>query len=166
MSGVRVRGYEPGDLEACRSLWVELTEAHREIYDAPEIGGDDPGSQFDEHLARVGPERLWVAEADGRVVGLVGLIPKGREAEIEPVVVASAARGRGVGRLLIAEVIAAARAGGFALLSVGAVARNARAIGFYHHMGFDTLGEVEMFMSFGDREWRDGETIAGRRFRV
>src|SRR5688572_16327169 len=51
-----VRGYEPRDLEACRGLWVELTQRHRDIFDAPEIGGDDSGSAFDEHLAKVSAE--------------------------------------------------------------------------------------------------------------
>ena len=37
-----VRGYEARDLEACRGLWVELTQKHRDIFDSPEIGGDDP----------------------------------------------------------------------------------------------------------------------------
>ena len=94
----KVRGYEPRDLEACRGLWVELTQWHRDIFDAPEIGGDDPGRAFDEHLARVGAENIWVAEAEGRVVGLAGLIPD--VFELEPVVVAEQHRGHGIGRLL------------------------------------------------------------------
>ena len=71
----KVRGYEPRDLDACRGLWVELTQWHRDIFNAPEIGGDDPGRAFDEHLANVGAENIWVAEVDGRLAGLAGLIP-------------------------------------------------------------------------------------------
>jgi hypothetical protein len=37
------------------------------------IGGDDPGLCFDEHLARVGPERLWVAERGGQ--GAAKMLP-------------------------------------------------------------------------------------------
>jgi hypothetical protein len=85
----RIRPYQPGDLESCRALWVELTEWHRHIYQSPAIGGDEPGLQFDEHLDRVGAEHLWVAEVDGRVVGLAGLIPGDRAAELEPVVVSA-----------------------------------------------------------------------------
>jgi hypothetical protein len=39
-----VRAYAPGDYAACRSLWVELTEQHRRIYQDRSIGRDDPGS--------------------------------------------------------------------------------------------------------------------------
>jgi hypothetical protein len=70
-----VRPFESRDTDACRRLWEELTEWHRQIFDSPEIGGDDPGRAFDEHLAKIGPENVWVAEFEGQVVGLVGLIP-------------------------------------------------------------------------------------------
>ena len=66
---------------------MELTQWHRDIYASPEIGGSDPGRQFDEHLERVGPENIWVAELDGAVVGLVGLIPDDVQPELEPLVV-------------------------------------------------------------------------------
>jgi hypothetical protein len=45
---VGVRDYADGDYDACRSLWAELTEYHRDIYGDPSIGGDDPGAAFDE----------------------------------------------------------------------------------------------------------------------
>ncbi|MBI4300887.1 MAG: hypothetical protein HY677_07095, partial [Chloroflexi bacterium] len=37
-----IREYRTADFEACRSLWGELTRHHREIYEDPTIGGDDP----------------------------------------------------------------------------------------------------------------------------
>ena len=74
---VGVRGYASADYSACRMLWVELTEHHRRIYEDPSIGGDDPGSAFDDYLAV--PERVasWVADLDGWVVGLTGLFDRG-----------------------------------------------------------------------------------------
>ncbi len=164
-----VRPYESRDLEACRALWVELTEWHREIYAAPTIGGDDPGAQFDEHLARVGAERLWVAEEDGRVVGLTGLIHDDETTEVEPVVVSRELRGSGVGRQLVETVIAAAREAGIKQLAVRPVGRNANAIRFFGAMGFGTIGHIQLFMDFGDPEgskWRAGEEIAGCEFTV
>ncbi|MEE9298139.1 MAG: GNAT family N-acetyltransferase [Acidimicrobiia bacterium] len=162
-----VRPYEPGDLQACRDLWVELTEHHRLIYGVDSIGGDDPGSQFDDHLAAVGPTRLWVAEHDGAVVGLTGLIVDGTSAEVEPVVVSKAARGRGFGVALVERVVAEARTLGIELLSVRPVARNTSALRFFHDAGFDVLGHIEAFMDLnGERDWVPGETIAGREFRV
>lgn len=164
-----VRPYRPEDLEACRALWVELTEWHRQIYRSPGIGGPDPGRRFDEHLHRVGPDHVWVADAGGQVVGLAGLIPGEGEAELEPLVVSEAYRGRGVGRQLAEAVVASARARGVRQLKVRPVARNQPAIAFFHELGFDVLGHIELFMDFGptDRQvWRPGERMAGRDFRV
>jgi hypothetical protein len=72
---VSVRPFEPRDAEGCRRLWEELTGWHRQIFDSPEIGGEDPGRGFDEHLDKVGPENLRVAELEEDVVDLAGLIP-------------------------------------------------------------------------------------------
>lgn len=92
-----IRTYQPGDLESCRALWVELTEWQRRIYKSSAIGGDEPGLQFDEHLDRAEAEHLWVAEVDGRVVGLAGLIPGDDAAELEPAVVSAPHRRLGIG---------------------------------------------------------------------
>ncbi len=169
MDAATIRSYRPADLEACRALWVELTEWHREIYASPTIGGDDPGRQFDEHLAEVGPQSLWVAEVDGRVVGLVGLMTRADgELEVEPAVVSANHRRSGIGRRLTDTVVAAARARGASELNVRPVGRNADAIRFYHALGFDVVGHVELFMDLRDDEgpWRPGEEIAGRPFLV
>lgn len=77
-----IRRYQPEDRAQCRALWRELTEWHRNIYQDPTIGGATPEDHFDEHLAKVGTDRLWVAVCDSRVVGLIGLIIEGNEAEI------------------------------------------------------------------------------------
>jgi GNAT superfamily N-acetyltransferase len=149
MTDIQVRQYTPADLDPCRALWVELTLHHRIIYADPTIGGADPGQYFDKHLARVGAERLWVAECDKQVVGLAGLLMSERaenEAEVEPLVVAQACRGQGVGRALLARVAEEARKLGVHYLSVKPVAHNQEAIHFYYEMGFRTLGEIEMFI--------------------
>jgi len=164
-----IRPYKPEDLVSCRALWVELTEWHRTIYQSPGIGGLDPGRLFDEHLSRVGPEHIWVAEVSGRVVGLAGLIASEGEAELEPLVVSEAYRGKGIGQPLAEAVIAAARTSGVHLIKVRPVARNALAIQFYHELGFDILGQVELFMDFRSPDnqiWKLGERMASRDFRV
>ena len=161
-----IRGYEPSDLEACRKLWVELTQKHRDIFDAPEIGGKDPGRAFDEHLAKVDAENLWVAEVEGQVVGLAGLIPD--PSELEPVVVSEPHRGQGIGRLLAETVISAAREGGARTIQVRPVGRNVEAIRFFHELGFDTIYRLELGMDLVDRErdpWIPGERLADRDFR-
>jgi N-acetylglutamate synthase-like GNAT family acetyltransferase len=166
---ITIRHYQPSDLDACRALWVELAEWHRQIYNSPGIGGLNPGLLFDEHLERVGAEHIWVAEKDGKVVGMAGLILEGDEAELEPISVSQAFRSTGVGRQLAQAVITAAHAAGMPLIKVKPVARNATAIRFFHDLGFDTLGQIELFLDFkpeADRRWRAGGRIANRDFRV
>ena len=161
-----VRGYEARDLEACRGLWVELTQWHRDIFAAQEIGGDNPGTAFDEHLTRVGAENIWVAEVDGRVVGLAGLIAD--VFELEPVVVSKQYRGEGIGRLLAEAVVSAARAAGARTVQVRPVARNVEAVRFFHDLGFDVLDQLQLSMDVADRErdpWVAGERLADRDFR-
>ena len=162
-----VRGYEPEDLEACRALWVELTQWHRDIFGAPEIGGSDPGSAFDEHLAKVGARNIWIAEADGDVVGLAGLISE-PDFELEPIVVAEPHRKHGVGRLLASAVVNAARERGARSVQVRPVGRNVEAIRFFHELGFDIVAHVQLELDLVERErdpWVRGERLADRDFR-
>jgi GNAT superfamily N-acetyltransferase len=164
-----IRGYEASDLEACRALWIELTDWHRSLYDRPEIGGADPARAFDAHLERVGPENLWVAEADGVVAGLVGLIVDGERGELEPVIVDERHRRQGIGGRLVETVLQAARRRGVRQLRTRPVARNAAAIAFFHAAGFDVLGHVELLRDVVPRahgDWREGERLAELPFRV
>jgi N-acetylglutamate synthase-like GNAT family acetyltransferase len=165
---LEIRGYRDGDLEACRALWRELTEWHQRIYRDDSIGGEgDLGRFFDEHLERVGPERIWVAEQDGRVVGFAGLIVDGRSSELEPLVVSEEMRGRGVGRALTEAVVAAARGLGLRRVQVRPAARNAQALRFFHRRGFDVLGQIELTYDLAKPDrWIAGETLAGREFKV
>jgi GNAT superfamily N-acetyltransferase len=161
-----IRPYAPTDLDACRRVWIELTVWHRELYDDPTFGGDDPGLAFDRHLAQIGADRIWVAEADGVVVGLAGLLVDGGRAELEPIVVARSARGSGVGRALAEAVIAAARELGFPRIRVRPVGRNTEAIRFFHALGFDVLGRIDLRLDLAPTARQAGERIAGRDFRV
>ena len=162
-----IRGYEPGDLEACRALWVELTQWHRDIFDAPEIGGSDPGKAFDEHLAKIGAESIWVAAVDGDVVGLAGLISE-PDFELEPIVVSERYRKHGVGRQLASAVVHAAHERGARSIQVRPVGRNVEAIRFFHELGFDVIGHLQLELDLAERDqdpWVPGERIADRDFR-
>jgi GNAT superfamily N-acetyltransferase len=165
---LRIRAYEPHDLQRCRQLWQELTQHHREIYDDPSIGGDVPGLFFDEHLARVGPGRIWVAERDAEIIGLVGLMVNDQEAEIEPIVISSRHRGKGIGRTLVNYVIEEARKLEVRYLNVRPVARNVKAISFFHRAGFRVLGHIELFIDMRSPEhdtWEPGPDLFGHSFK-
>jgi GNAT superfamily N-acetyltransferase len=161
-----IRNYDSKDLQECRALWKQLTEWHREIYDDPTIGGEHPEHYFDSHLEAVGSGQLWVAEQSSRVVGLAGLIIRGDEAELEPLIVAKSHRGNGIGSGLVEKVIVEATARRIRLLTVKPVARNVKTIQLLHKHGFTTLGIIELFIDLSNRTWKPGPEMFGCEFRV
>lgn len=167
MPEVIVRDYAEGDYRACRSLWAELTEYHRSIYGDPSIGGDDPGAGFDDYLATSQWTRSWVAVSHSGVVGLTGLLDWGTSAEVEPVVVAEAARDQGIGRMLIRRVVEEARARGYEYLAIRPVARNVAAIRRFHAAGFRALGghiDLTMDLTARRHDWLPGASLHGLDF--
>ena len=167
MDGIKIRQYRPSDLRHCRALWEALTQHHGKIYNDPSIGGDDPGLAFDKHLALVGPERIWVAELAGQVLGLVGLVVRDQEAEVEPIVVLPEYRSRRIGHALLARAIEEAKKPGVPLLSARPVARNTEAMSFFHMSGFGKVGHVQLFMELGPTPlctWKSGLKLSGKSF--
>lgn len=163
---VTVRGYRQGDREQCHHLWLELTEWHRQIYEDPRIGGEHPEKYFDEHLARVGRDNLWVAVRNAKVVGLIGLMTSNYgEFEIEPLIVSKTHRGKGVGTRLVKALIAEARRRGLHSLNIMPVVRNIDTIKFLYKMGFQNLGHIQLFIDFTDHKWKNGPTLFGCRFK-
>jgi N-acetylglutamate synthase-like GNAT family acetyltransferase len=167
-SPVTIRRYEEQDSAACRSLWAELTRWHRALYDDPSLGGDDPGSGFDRYREDFAEARLWVAERKGSIVGLIGLIIRGKQGEVEPVVVSFDVRGQGIGRSLVETAVEAAQAEGVRQIKVCPVARNGTALRFFHGLGFDTLGRVDLLLDLERPKgyWRERERLAEREFRA
>jgi N-acetylglutamate synthase-like GNAT family acetyltransferase len=144
-----------------------MTQRHRDVYDDPTIGGENPGLEFDSHLARVGPDLVWVAESEDGVVGFVSLIHEGEEAEIEPIVVSSKVRSAGIGHQLLEHAAEKARELGVLCLSVKPVARNEEAIAFFYDVGFRTLGHLQLFKWLGESfpgQWKKGPELFGRPF--
>ncbi|MDX1648993.1 MAG: GNAT family N-acetyltransferase, partial [Myxococcota bacterium] len=138
--------------DACRALWVALTEHHRRLYRDPTIGGETPGAGFDAWWTGRDRVAAWVAERGGEVVGMTGLLvpPGGDEGEVEPVVVRPDHRGAGVGTRLVAHAVAEARRRGLRFANVRPVGRNREAIRFFADRGFDVLGRVELSMPLGE----------------
>ena len=165
---VAIREYQERDLESCKHLWMELTQRHRDIYLDQSIGGDDPGVYFEPYLKKTNLTGLWVAEESSTIVGMAGLLMDDDEAEIEPIVIRSEFRSRGVGTLLIEKLKAEARQRGVEYLSIRPVARNVEAIKCFHSAGFSLLGHIDMFLDLtkeSDEGWKDGITIHGHTFR-
>lgn len=166
MTEILIRQYQEDDLESCRALWVELTQRHRDIYGDRSIGGKEPGLHFDEHLSRVGNENMWVAEHGGEIVGMVGIM-RNNDDEIEPLVVGSEHRNRGIGSKLLEHAIDKAREMGITYLSIRPVARNHEAISLFYRTGFSKLGHIEMVMDLQTKpgiEWKPGPDLFDHSF--
>ena len=161
-----VRVYRPEDAERCRELWRSLTQRHRDLYEDPTLGGPDPGVELDEYVARPDLHRLWVAEPEGRIVGLCGLLVQGEESELEPIVVDPRQRKRGIGALLAQQAIAESRRLGVKYVTVRPVGRNVEAIRFFHREGFRLLGRFELSIAlegatpFGSRRTTEIHQLA------
>lgn len=160
-----VRKYLSKDRRSCRALWRELTEWHRHIYEDPNIGGPTPEDCFDEHLKKAGADRLWVAVEGKKVVGMAGLVLEGEEGELEPLVVFSSARGRGVGSMLAQAVVEEGRSLGLRFINVRPVARNVPALRFFREQGFQNLGHIELFIDTADRKYKNGPKLFDLEFR-
>ena len=164
---MKVRNYTDPDIDVCRSLWAEMVQQHRDIYDDPSIGGDNPGLEFDRHIELVGVEKIWLAETEGDVLGFTSLIIKDQEAEIEPIIVATKHRGKGVGEQLIKHAVEEAKKFNVLCLYVRPVARNKDAISFFYECGFRTVGHIQLFTWLDKSEsntWKEGLDLFGKSF--
>lgn len=155
MGKIAVRKYRDKDKTACRKLWAELTQWHRDIYGDQSIGGPDPGLYFDEHLKKAGPEHMLVAVDGRKIVGLTGYLVMDEEIEVEPLVVAASYRGKGIGTMLLDSLIERVQGTGIKYLNVRPVARNKKALEFFRSRGFDKIGRVELFIDRTGKDWKE-----------
>jgi ribosomal protein S18 acetylase RimI-like enzyme len=108
--------------------------------------------------AAPGDAALAVATDDSRLAGLGYWRRYDRpthrpHADVEKVAVAPDAQGRGVGRRLMTELIAAARSAGVEVLTLDLRGDNERAAGLYESLGFQRYGRLPRFVAVGDRRW-------------
>ena len=87
------------------TLSASLTEAFARLLPQLSLSATTPSSEHIERLLNNDNTHLFVAEADGKIVGMLTLvvvdIPTGRKAWIEDVVVDEAARGLHIGAALV-----------------------------------------------------------------
>jgi GNAT superfamily N-acetyltransferase len=152
MSPVTVRSYRPSDHVVGRRLWSELSNQHNQMYGEP---AGDSGAGFEEYLTRLDLSGLWVADhADDGVIGLVGLIMRGRAGEVEPIVVTTSHRHKGVGRRLLRHVASEAKKRNMTALTISPSSRNVDAIRSLHAAGYDVVSSIELTLDL-DRHPHD-----------
>ena len=138
MSDLDIRLARPDDrrdlieLQRRASLAIEGEEVRQQLLDDPDIIDLDP-----EMIAR---NEVFVAEADGRVVGFATIIAHdGNDAELEGIFVEPSEWRKGIGMALIHQIEREAKAWGANRLHVVA---NRRVEGFYKAAGFVVTGEA------------------------
>ncbi|WP_432483540.1 ribosomal protein S18-alanine N-acetyltransferase [Kineococcus esterisolvens] len=86
------------------------------------------------------PGRTYLVALEGEeVVGYAGLVVSGADADVQTIGVARSAQGRGLGRALLRELLAAARAGGATHVLLEVRADNEPAQSLYASEGFGTI---------------------------
>jgi ribosomal protein S18 acetylase RimI-like enzyme len=138
-----LRSAELADLDALLSL--EQT-----------FPGDRLGRASFRHLLSRGNADVILAEGGGRVLGdAVVLYRRGfHSARLYSLAVAEAARGRGVGRMLLSEAEERARARGCVSLRLEVREDNAAALRLYERAGFEVVGRTAEYYEDGSAALR------------
>lgn len=149
----QLRPMTPADWPAVARIYREgIATGHSTFNtDAPSWEEWDAG-----HLAHC---RL-VAEGDGQVLGWAALIAVSDRCVYagvaeESVYVGEAARGRGVGRTLLAGLIAASEAHGIWTLQAGIFPENTVSVELHEKLGFRVVGRRERLGRMASGRWRD-----------
>jgi GNAT superfamily N-acetyltransferase len=139
----RIRDATEGD-------WPAIWSIVREVVVAADTFPYDPELTEDEGRAMwmvAAPGRTTVAVDGAEVTGTANMYANragpGAHVASASFMVASAARGRGVGRALVEDALAWARAAGFRAMQFNAVAEtNVEAVALYRSLGFSIVGTV------------------------
>jgi ribosomal protein S18 acetylase RimI-like enzyme len=145
----QIREYVPEDASGVERCFVELQEFERGI-EPLRAKGEDLREKYLEFMFKRAEERggrVFVAEADGRIVGFVSLWlhnpedelvnAPGEYAYISDLMVTAEYRGLGLGLGLLRAAEDFARAGGASRLKLGVLARNIVARRLYENFGFE-----------------------------
>lgn len=87
-------------------------------------------------IVRISEGPVWIALADGTVVGTVSIIVKGDALYVRGMAVLPQARGQRIGELLLRQIEMFARANHYWRLFLSTTPFLHRAIGLYKHFGF------------------------------
>jgi ribosomal protein S18 acetylase RimI-like enzyme len=149
---VRIRDARPDEAEAVAAVTLQAYAEFERVMDPAGWAGLDGAVRA--ALASGAPAERIVAERDGQVLGAVALYPPAFDAyggyvahapwpELRLLAVAPAARGTGIGRMLVEECVRRARRMGAAELGLHTSRSMQVAMGMYERMGFVRAPEYD-----------------------
>ncbi len=127
--GIRIRTAGEGDLDAVMAL--EQAAFPASAWERATMQAEIT-SEWGRYLIAV--------DGEGSALGYAGLRAVGVEGDVQTIAVAEAARGRGIGRALLTELLAEAERRGVRELFLEVRADNPAARGLYESMGFREIG--------------------------
>jgi GNAT superfamily N-acetyltransferase len=143
--GFVVRRSGEEDVPAAVGLFEALDRFQspwRVFHPRPDLAGEAE-ARYRAALDPAGPRLHVVAEREGRLMGMAlghALVPSSMSeelaVEVSNVIVLPEARGRGVGRALVAEIARWAVEGGARLLTIKTYSNNGEALRFWEGLGF------------------------------
>lgn len=143
-----IREFEPEDADAVAAVIVPIQQIEVGVAitreDQPDLG-DIAG------FYQRGNGNFWVAEADGRIVGTIGLLDIGdHQAALRKMFVAEAFRGReqGVAKRLLEELLAWSAEKGMAEVYLGTTEKFLAAHRFYEKNDFVEVRRFELPATF------------------
>jgi phosphinothricin acetyltransferase len=153
MTDLLVRPMTAADADAVLAIYRAGLDGGQASFEteAPSWAAFDAG--------RLPDHRLVAAEPDGRVLGWIAVTPVSARPVYAGVVehsvyVDPAARGRGVGRLLLDALIASTEAAGVWTIQSGIFPENAASLALHERAGFRVIGVRERVGRHHGR-WRD-----------
>lgn len=140
---IQIRAYEADDISAMNAIWNEVVEDGVAFPQLEPLTIETGLAFFKEQTFTA----VAYDDATGEIVGLYILHPNnvGRCGHIcnASFAVSSAARGRGIGEMLVRHCIAQGKACGFGILQFNAVVKsNKTALNLYKKLGFTQLGVI------------------------
>jgi [ribosomal protein S18]-alanine N-acetyltransferase len=127
--GVRIRTADAADLDAIMD--IERASFAASAWERDTMRAE-LGSEWGRYIVAV--------DGEGRALGYAGLRAVGAEGDVQTIAVAAEARGRGIGRALLAELLAEAGRRGVRELFLEVRADNPVARALYESVGFREIG--------------------------
>jgi ribosomal protein S18 acetylase RimI-like enzyme len=153
-TSVLVRPVTEKDIPRLQAFERDLSEESRELFTPHPY--DDATLEEVVERARTGQDRVYVAMADGRVVGYFFLWHMDHPVPILGIGIVDAYQGQGLGKQFMRLLIEDAREEGRDGIDLTTMQRNDRAFSLYRKVGFDYVGDVKNVAG-------DGRVVCERR---